>query len=93
MSSEIAWAQWMWSALPDAHVRLALAPDVRLVRASDCTSGWHVLSDARVCTAEMDHSERDVEPFRSLLVGLILKYGDRLSYVANGGFVRVFRNP
>jgi hypothetical protein len=34
----------MWSALPDANVRLALAPDVRLVRASDCTSGWRVLS-------------------------------------------------
>ncbi len=42
----------------DAHVRLALAPDVRLVRASDCTSGRRVLSDARVCTAETDHSER-----------------------------------
>ncbi len=44
MSSEVAWAQWMWSALPDAHVRLALARDVRLVRASDCTAGWRVLS-------------------------------------------------
>ena len=42
-------------------LRLALAPDVRLVRASDCTSGRRVLSDARVCTAETDHSERDVE--------------------------------
>ena len=72
----------MWSALPDAHVRLALAPDVRLVRASDCTSGWRVLSDARVCTAETDHSERVREPFQPALVVLILKYGDRLSYVS-----------
>jgi hypothetical protein len=63
---------------------LALAPDVRLVRASDCTSGLRVLSDARVCTAETEPLRARVErePFRTLLVALILKYGDRLSYVS-----------
>ncbi len=71
----------MWSALPDAHVRLALAPDVRLVRASDCASGWRGLSDARVCTSETDHSERVWRAIPNLVV-LILKYGDRLSYVS-----------
>ncbi len=31
-------AQWMWSPLPDAHVRLVLASDATLVRANMCRS-------------------------------------------------------
>ena len=38
-------AQWKWSPLPDTHMRLALAPDARLVRVNNYLSCWR----CRVC--------------------------------------------
>ena len=44
-------AQWMWSPLPDAHVRLVLASDAIMVRANMCRSLRCVLPAVQDCRA------------------------------------------
>jgi hypothetical protein len=71
----------MWfPLLPDAHVRLALAPDARLVRASDCTSGWRVLYPLPA-----DETETSIEPpsFEFLSV-LLSAERDMLPHLLDG---------